>query len=89
MRTHTVADLIGPLALGTSAVSVIALVLAFADADLAYFDPRPALARLVESGRLDALLIALVNARAAALDVARDAAALFLLLTTRPTGAMA
>jgi hypothetical protein len=33
------------------------------DADLADFDPRPALARLVESGRLDALLVAVVNAK--------------------------
>ena len=31
---------------GLSAISLIALGLAFADADLAYFDPRPLMARV-------------------------------------------
>lgn len=35
--------------LGVSAISLIGLAMAFADADLAYFDPRPAAARVVAS----------------------------------------
>lgn len=81
-------DLTASLSLGTSAVALIALALCFADADLADFDPRPALARLVESGRLDWLLLAVGPALFAAREAARDAAALLILLTTRPTGAL-
>ncbi len=33
------------------------------DAELADFDPRPALHRAVESGRLDSLLVAVANAK--------------------------
>lgn len=62
------------------------------DADLVDFDPRPALARLVESGRVDGLLVAVVNAKhdahAAAVrvrffprDAAISLAALLLLLS--------
>lgn len=65
------------------------------DADLADFDPRPGLARLVESGRVDAVLIAVVNAKHTARTAAvrarhipRDAAislaALLALLTITP-----
>jgi len=53
----------------------------FVEADPADFDPRPALARLVESGRLDALLVAVTNAKhdahtaaARARHIPRDAA---------------
>lgn len=52
------------------------------------FDPRATVGRLVESGRLDALLIAIPAAKDAVRDVALDAAALLILLTTRPKGAM-
>jgi hypothetical protein len=58
------------------------------DAALTDFDPRPALRRLVDSGRLGSLLIVLDAEKRAARDAALDAAALFVLLTTRPKGAM-
>ncbi|MFF7485581.1 hypothetical protein ACFZBC_08795 [Streptomyces luteogriseus] len=65
------------------------------DADPADFDPRPALRRAIESGRLDPALIAVVNTRHTARDTAerarripRDtaitAAALLMLLTATP-----
>jgi hypothetical protein len=66
------------------------------DADLADFDPRPGLARLVESGRVDALLVAVTNAKrdartatVRARHIPRDAAislAALLLLLSGPTG---
>ncbi|NUU22811.1 MAG: hypothetical protein HOV68_15060 [Streptomycetaceae bacterium] len=65
------------------------------DADPADFDPRPALRRAIESGRYDAALIAVTNARRAARDMAdrarrtpRDTAitAAALLALTIPTG---
>jgi len=52
-------------------------------------DPRAALGRLVESGRVDALLVAIPAVKDAVRDTALNAAALFILLTTRPKGAMA
>ena len=62
------------------------------DADPSDFDPRPALRRTVESGRLDPVLITVVNARHTAHDTAArvrsagrntavSAAALLMLLT--------
>jgi hypothetical protein len=75
--------------LGVSAISLIALAVAFADADAGYFDPRYQLARVVESGRLDRLLIVVGPALVAAREAVRDVAALALLLTTSPKGAMA
>ena len=51
------------------------------DADRSDFDPRPALARLIESGRMDALLVTVTNAKhdartaaARARHIPRDAA---------------
>lgn len=65
----------------------------FVDADLCDFDPRPAVSRLVESGRLDLLLIAVADAKYdvreavhAAREACRDAAALLILLLTSPKG---
>ena len=85
------ADLTVPAAvsLGITVVALMRLVMAFADTDLAYFDPRRPLARLVESGRIDPLL---VKANAVQSDIRNallDAAALLILLATRPQGAMA
>lgn len=81
-HTHTLADLAAPLCLGASGVALIALALVFADAD---FDPRPAAAQLVESGRVDALLVAVANARhdvrLTLRDAAISAAALLLILS--------
>jgi hypothetical protein len=52
------------------------------------FEPRAALCQLVESGRLDPLLIAIPAAKHAVRDVVLDTAALLILLTTSPKGAM-
>lgn len=71
--------------LGLSAISLIGLALAFADADLAYFDPR----RLLDTDAGARAVVAVFNASAAVRDFYRDAAALLLLLTTSPKGAMA
>jgi hypothetical protein len=89
-HTHSLADwaaMVCMAASGYGSFSVFYFLLV--DADRADFDPRPVLARLVESGRVDPLLIALVNASAAVRDAALDVAALIVLLTTRPKGAMA
>lgn len=88
-HTHSLADWLACVSLGVSAVGVIGLVLAFAQANAAYFDPR----RADESARaLPVLLVvgpALHTVRAAVRDAVLDAAALLLLLTTSPKGAMA
>lgn len=48
----------GAVCLGVSAAGVVSIpALLFADADPSDFDPRPAVSRLVESGRVDALLV--------------------------------
>lgn len=67
--------------LGLSAISLIALALAFAGADLGYFDPRP-LALLA----WDRVLVEAVNVRALPQDVALSAAALLLILTAPKKG---
>ncbi|MFJ8995549.1 hypothetical protein ACIRQH_34735 [Streptomyces sp. NPDC102279] len=88
-HTHSLAEWAESLLLALSIYSAgSALVFLICDADLADFDPRRLWARLVESGRLDPLLIDLANARLAVRDAVLDAAALVLLLTTSPKGAM-
>jgi hypothetical protein len=86
--THTPAEWAAAGSLGVSAISVIALALAFAGADAGYFDPRYQLALLVESGHVDWLLNEIAAVRAAVRDTALDTGALFLLLTTSPKGAL-
>ncbi|WP_435279273.1 hypothetical protein [Streptomyces sp. 1222.5] len=71
--------------LGLSAIGLIALALAFADADLAYFDPR----RLLDTDLGARLLVEAARVRDALRDSGRDFAALVILLTTSPKGAMA
>lgn len=89
MTTHTPADWAAFLSLGLSVSSAVSIPFwLFVDAELADFDPRPALSRLVESGRLDPLLIRVGPAWVAVRETARDAAALVVLLTTSPKGAM-
>ena len=78
-QTHTPAEWAAALSLGISAIAVIKLALAFADADLTYFDPRPLLGR---AG--DRLLVEAVNARYALRDAAITVAALLALLTITP-----
>lgn len=88
-HTHTLADWAAMTCMAASGYSAFSFFyFLLVDAALTDFDPRPALARLVESGRLDPLLIAVGPLWAAARETARDAAALFVLLTTRPKGAM-
>ncbi|HKW93132.1 MAG TPA: hypothetical protein VJX92_14645 [Methylomirabilota bacterium] len=71
--THSPADWAAFLSLGTgiSAAASIPFWL-FHDSDRADFDPRPLLARVAESGRLDALLIAITRRRTAALETSDD-----------------
>jgi hypothetical protein len=45
MHTHDLSEWAGFLSLGLTPVGLIGLALAFADADAAYFDPRPAVRR--------------------------------------------
>ena len=81
---------------GLCAVSLIALAMAFVDADAAYFDPRPTVRRSAESGRLLPVWQAAVHAghdvnfaigtsqlaaRRFLRDAAITAAALLMLLT--------
>lgn len=94
-HSHTLGDLAAPLSLGVSGVALIAFVLAFADASVAYFDPRPALRTAAESGALRPVWQVAVHAghdfnrvSRSSHEAFRDAAALFILLTTRPKGAL-
>lgn len=71
-HTHTLAEWLAFLSLGVAGwASPSVPYFLLVDADLADFDPRPAVSRAVESGRVDWLLITVANAR---LD-ARHAAA--------------
>lgn len=67
---------------GLSAVSLIALSMAFVDADAAHFDPRPAVARAVAAGRFDPVLIRAANARFNVREFVVDARA-FVVLSLR------
>lgn len=95
--THSLSEWAAFLSLGVGGAAALSAPFhLFVDADLADFDPRPALSRLVESGRVDLLLIAVADAKYdaraavhASRETCRDAAALVLLLTTSPKGAMA
>lgn len=84
MTASTPAEWASAGSLGLAAVALVGLGLAFADADLAYFDPRPALVRA-----FDRLLVEVVRARPAVrralTDAAFTAAALLALLTTPET----
>lgn len=84
MAAASPAEWLAAGSLGVSAISVIALAMSCVDADLDYFDPRYQLARLVESGAVDPLLIVVGPVLAASREAARDAAALLILLTTSP-----
>jgi hypothetical protein len=70
--------------LGLSAIGLIALALAFADADLAYFGPR----QLLETDLGARVLVEVAAARHAARDARRTAAvtaAALLLILSAPT----
>lgn len=85
------ADLTAPaaifLALAGWAAGVSVLYLTH-DASPADFDPRPAVSRAVNSEAVYPLLREWDNARHASREALRDAAALLLLLTTSPKGAL-
>lgn len=95
--THTLAEWFAFLLLGVGAHGALSVpYFLTVDADLADFDPRPAMSRVLESGRLDLLLIAVADAKYdvreavhASREAGRDLAALLILLTTSPKGAMA
>lgn len=85
-HTHTLAEWFAFLLLGASSAALIQLVLAFAGADLAYFDPRPALRTAT-----DRLLVEAVRSKDTVRTLPRDAAlslaALSMLLTAPMKGA--
>jgi hypothetical protein len=78
--TTSLREWLSGLSAGMAGLALICLALAFADADPGYFDPRPVLARVCR---------VLAPAGCASREAFRDAAALLLLLTTAPKGAMA
>lgn len=86
-------DWLTALSVGQMALGALGFSMSFVDADLADFDPRPAVRRAIESGRYDPVLITVgpmkADARRAAArarhiprDAAISAAALLALLTT-------
>ena len=62
--THSLADWLAVVSfgIGTHAALSVPYFLTV-DADPGYFDPRPAMSRAVESGRLDLVLIAVASAK--------------------------
>ena len=92
--THSLAEWAAFLSLGISVHGALSVpYFLTVDADLADFNPRPTVSRVLESGRLDLLLIAVADAKYdvrqavhASREACRDAAALLLLLTTTPKG---
>lgn len=72
-HTHDLSEWAASGFLGLSAIGVIGFTTEFADADVAYFDPRPPVWAAIESGRLDPLLIAVGPALHDARHTARTA----------------
>jgi hypothetical protein len=89
--THTLAEWAAFLSLGLSMASAMAVpFVLLVEADhWAWPNLQPLAHRVTESGRVDPLLLVVGPAWAAACDAARDLAALIVLLTTSPKGAMA
>lgn len=85
------ASLSAPAAISLSvgvAAAVSVPVLLLGDAHRSDFDPRPWLSRVLRSEAVYPLLREWDSARCASREAFRDAAALLLLLTTSPKGAM-
>jgi len=81
-HTHSLAEWLAFLSLGFGVHGGFSVpYFLFVEASLADFNPRPALARVAESGRVDPLLVAVVNARLSLRDAAVSVAALLLILT--------
>src|SRR5262245_27969181 len=97
MHTHTLADWLAMVSISASGYGSFSFFwLLLVDAKASDFDPRPWLRTAAETGALVPLWQVVVNpgpnlnpARHASRTAALDAAALVLLLTTRPKGAMA
>lgn len=88
-HTHSLAEWAAFLSLGVgvhASFSVFWFLLV--DAHRTDFDPRPWLARTIRSEALYPLLREWDTARHASREALRDAAALLLLLTTSPKGAL-
>lgn len=84
-HTHSLSEWFAFLLLGAASAALLQLVLAFADADPAYFDPRPA-ARTAA----DRVLVEAVRAKDTVRTLPRDAAltvAALSMLLTAPKGA--
>ena len=63
-QAHTAAEWVEMVSLAVAAYGSLSVpYFLLVDADHSDFDPRPALARLVESSRLDAVLIAVANTK--------------------------
>jgi hypothetical protein len=62
--THTLADWLAVVSFGIGAHAAMSVpYFLTVDADLCDFDPRPAMSRVLESGRLDEALIVAANAK--------------------------
>jgi len=70
-HTHSLADWLAMTSLATSIFAACSIPFHLCvDADLVDFDPRPAVSRAIESGRLDRALVAVANTKHAARCVA-------------------
>ena len=73
-HTHDLAEWAAFLSLGVGVHAALSVpYFLTVDADLADFDPRPAMSRLVESGRLDLALITVANAKYDVRETASEA----------------
>ena len=99
-QTHDLSEWAAVLSLGVGVHGAFsAPYFLFVDATARDFDPRPAVRRAIESGRMDSVLCAVANAKydaraaaARARHIPRDAAittaALLMLLSPAPKGAL-
>jgi hypothetical protein len=72
--THSLADWLAVVSFGIGAHAAISVpYFLTVDADPGYFDPRPAMSRAVESGRLDLALIAVASAKCGVREAASEA----------------
>jgi hypothetical protein len=90
-NTHDLSEWAAFLSLGTglTATGWLLWLLLFEPLLNCDFDPRPAVRRAIESGRVDPVLCAVANTRCWAREKTRQAAlsaAVFLLLLTAPKG---
>lgn len=88
-HTHSLSEwaAMGSVSVGIyAAASVVYFLLV--DADRSDFDPRPLVRRVVQSAAVYPLLREWDNARHLVREACRDVAALVVLLTTSPKGAM-